>query len=137
MANETRKTELLSPAGGPSAGHAALDAGADAIYLGLQKFSARSDAENFIPDELSEIVSYAHSLSPKRKVYVTLNTIVYENELDDVIDTLAMLSDMEVDGLIVQDLGLAVVDGSLRGGLAGGQGVRPDDLTGLAVEDID
>ena len=55
MANQFHKPEILSPAGGPEAGHAALDYGADAIYLGLKKFSARSDAVNFSPEELNEI----------------------------------------------------------------------------------
>ncbi|MBN2094483.1 MAG: U32 family peptidase [Candidatus Aenigmarchaeota archaeon] len=107
MANEKRLPELLSPAGGPLAGHAALDFGADAIYLGLQKFSARADAENFTLEELSEIIAYTRSLQPKKKVYVTLNTVIYEEELGEIIDILAQLSNLEVDALIIQDLGLA------------------------------
>jgi len=109
MPQQSHAPELLSPAGGPEAGHAALDYGADAIYLGLKKFSARSDAVNFSPEDLSEIVAYAHSLEPRRKVYVTMNTIVYENELSEAIDTLCLLSDLDVDGIIVQDLGLAKI----------------------------
>jgi putative protease len=109
MPQASHKPELLSPVGGPEAGHAALDYGADAIYLGLKKFSARSDAVNFSSEELSEIVAYAHSLEPRRKVYITLNTLVYENELPEIIDTLFLLSDLEVDGIIVQDLGVAKI----------------------------
>src|SRR5262245_24474591 len=66
--------ELLAPAGGPEAAFAAFAHGADAIYLGLKKFSARAEAENFTLDELSEVVAYAHSLTPRRRVFVTINT---------------------------------------------------------------
>ncbi|MGC9310698.1 MAG: peptidase U32 family protein, partial [Candidatus Aenigmatarchaeota archaeon] len=109
MEPKTKKPELLSPAGSPMAGRAALDYGADAIYLGLKKFSVRADAENFTPRELDEIVAYAHSLSPKRKVYAALNTLVFEDELEEIVDTLALLSDLQVDGVIVQDLGVAKI----------------------------
>src|SRR5436309_481281 len=57
--------ELLAPAGGPEAAFAALHYGADAIYLGLKKFSARAEAENFTVEELAEVVAYAHALSPR------------------------------------------------------------------------
>jgi len=60
--------ELLAPAGGPEAAFAAFQYGADAIYLGLQKFSARAEAENFTLDELAEVTAYAHSLTPRRRV---------------------------------------------------------------------
>src|SRR6516225_8511566 len=56
--------ELLAPAGGPEAAFAAFQYGADAIYLGLKKFSARAEAENFTLDELSEVVAWAHSVAP-------------------------------------------------------------------------
>src|SRR5262245_8093702 len=65
--------ELLAPAGGPDAAFAAFHFGADAVYLGLKKFSARAEAENFTLDELDEVTAYAHSLQPRRRVLVTVN----------------------------------------------------------------
>ncbi len=102
-----RKPELLAPAGGPNAGYAALEYGADAIYLGLRSFSARADAENFSLDELSDITGYAHSLTPRRRVFVTFNTLVFDRELDELIDSLAAVADIGADAVVVQDLGVA------------------------------
>jgi putative protease len=98
--------ELLAPAGGPEAAFAAFHHGADAIYLGLKKFSARAEAENFTLDELSEVVAYAHSLSPRRRVFVTVNTLIRNDELPELVETLAALADTGVDALIIQDLGV-------------------------------
>src|SRR5262249_32670610 len=67
-----RPAELLAPAGGPDAAFAAFHFGADAIYLGLKKFSARAEAENFTLDEVDEVTAYAHSLQPSRRVFVTI-----------------------------------------------------------------
>src|SRR5262245_17731612 len=61
------KAELLAPAGGPDAALAAFHFGADAVYLGLKKFSARAEAENFSLAEVDEITAYAHSLTPPRR----------------------------------------------------------------------
>ncbi len=99
-------TELLAPAGGPEAAHAAFHFGADAVYLGLKKFSARAEAENFTLDEVDEITAYAHSLTPRRKVFVTVNTLVRQDELPELIADVAALADIGVDALIVQDLGV-------------------------------
>jgi putative protease len=101
-----RPVELLAPAGGPDAAFAALHFGADAVYLGLQKFSARAEAENFTLDELSEVVAYGHSLTPRRRVFVAVNTLLRNDELPELVQTLAALSDLGVDALIVQDLGV-------------------------------
>jgi putative protease len=101
-----RPVELLAPAGGPDAAFAAFHYGADAIYLGLKKFSARAEAENFSLKELAEITAYAHSLTPCRRVFVTVNTLVRQDELAELIDDLAALSDIGVDALIIQDLGV-------------------------------
>ena len=65
--------------------YAALHYGADAIYLGLKQFSARADAANFTPDELDEITAYAHSLQPRRTVFATVNTLVLQDELSDLV----------------------------------------------------
>ena len=102
----TRPVELLAPAGGPEAGFAAFEYGADAIYLGLQKFSARAEAENFTRDEVAEITAYAHSLQPPRRVFVTVNTLVRQDELAELIEDIAALAEIGVDALIIQDLGV-------------------------------
>ena len=99
------KTELLAPAGDIEAAYAALYYGADALYLGLQNFSARATATNFDESQLNEITAYAHHL--KRKVYVTINTIVQQNELSDLIKSLDLCSQCKVDAVILQDLGVA------------------------------
>jgi collagenase-like PrtC family protease len=101
-----RPVELLAPAGGPDAAFAALHFGADAIYLGLKKFSARAEAENFTLDELSEVVAYAHALTPRRRVLVAVNTLLRNDELPELVQTLAALAGLGVDALIIQDLGV-------------------------------
>ncbi len=98
--------ELLSPAGGLDAGYAAFHYGADAIYLGLQKFSARAEAENFTLDDLDAITSFAHSMERKRRVFVTVNTLILQRELGELVDALGAMSEIGVDALIVQDLGV-------------------------------
>jgi U32 family peptidase len=98
--------ELLAPAGGPDAAFAAFHYGADAIYLGLKKFSARAEAENFTLDELAEVTAYAHSLEPRRRVFVTINTLIRQDELPELVETLGAVADIGVDALIIQDLGV-------------------------------
>lgn len=102
----TGAVELLAPAGGPDAGFAAFAYGADAIYLGLKKFSARAEAENFTIEEVDEITAYAHSLTPRRRVFVTINTLVQQAELPELIHAIAQLAEVGVDALIIQDLGV-------------------------------
>ena len=101
------KPELLAPAGDLDAGYAALYFGADAVYLGLKSFSARAGATNFTPQELNEFTAYAHHLN--RKVYVTVNTVIQEHELDALLQTLDVCSNAKVDGIILQDMGVARV----------------------------
>lgn len=99
------KPELLAPAGSVEAFFAAVDSGADAVYAGLRNFSARSRARNFAMDEIARMSSV--SRREGRRLYVTLNTLVKDCELPEIV---AILSDLEaagVDALIVQDLGLA------------------------------
>lgn len=98
------KHELLAPAGSLEAGYAALHYGADAVYLGLTKFSARAGAENFTPEELDEFTAYAHTLG--RKVFVALNTVLTEAEARKLPEIFAVLRRTRVDALIVQDLGV-------------------------------
>lgn len=98
-------TELLAPAGDLEAGYSALYFGADAVYLGLRRFSARAEATNFSPEDLDTFTAYAHSLG--RKVYVAVNTLAQEEELQEAMNTLQTCADCHVDAVIVQDLGIA------------------------------
>ena len=95
-------SELLAPAGSMEALRAAIANGCDAVYLGMQKFGARAYSSNFDEAALVEAVAYAHIRGVK--VYATVNTIVYENELSDVFSQLEFLNEAGVDGVIVQDL---------------------------------
>jgi putative protease len=96
--------ELLAPAGTPESAWAALAYGADAVYAGLPRFSARAEAGNFSAGSLDELIGYAHHLG--RRVYVTFNTLVQQRELDDALEMLALIRDLNVDGVIVQDMGV-------------------------------
>ena len=100
-----KKPELLSPAGSLEAFFAAMEKGADAVYAGLKDFSARAKAKNFTLSQMERMTSYAHSTG--KKLYVTLNTLVKEAELPSLIDTLASLEAMRVDGVILQDMAVA------------------------------
>ncbi|WP_176064064.1 peptidase U32 family protein [Anaeromyxobacter diazotrophicus] len=102
-----RRPELLAPAGGLEAGLAALQYGADAVYLGLKRFSARADAQNFTLDELDRFLGHARALTPVRRAFVAVNTLVLDRELPGLVDTLGDLADLGADALIVQDLGVA------------------------------
>ncbi len=99
--------ELLSPAGDIESGYGAFAYGADAVYLGLKKFSARATALNFTKEQLIDFTGYAHSLG--KKVYVTLNTLLQSKELEEVYESLNACLEAKVDALIIQDLGLAVL----------------------------
>lgn len=101
------RLELLAPAGDRDCAFAALHYGADAVYLGLRRFSARADATNFDEAGLSEIVAFAHARQPPARVYVTFNTLVLEREWADALETLSFLEEVGADGVIVQDLGVA------------------------------
>ena len=99
--------ELLAPAGESRAAYAAFAFDADAVYTGLPQFSARAEAVNISAEELEHITVYAHSLPKPRRVYVTLNTLIRQNEIRDLLRTLALCSDCGVDAVIVQDAGVA------------------------------
>ncbi|MBU8902751.1 MAG: U32 family peptidase, partial [Victivallales bacterium] len=96
--------ELLAPAGNLLAGITAFDAGADAVYAGLSKFNARERSENFSFNDMSCLIAYAHKNS--RKVYVTLNTLIKEQELPELLEMLSELAKIRPDAVIVQDLGV-------------------------------
>ena len=96
--------ELLSPAGNREALVAAVSCGADAVYLGYTAFGARSYAGNFDAEQLAEAVAYAHERG--RRIYVTVNTLVKQCEIDDLCDVLELLVRTGVDAAIVQDVGV-------------------------------
>ena len=97
------KTELLAPAKNKEIAFAAIDCGADAIYIGAPEFGARHNASNSIED-IKEVVDYAHKFWVK--VCVTLNTILTDEELNKAIELVKILDEIGVDALIVQDFGL-------------------------------
>ena len=99
-----KKIELLSPAGNMECLKNAVKAGADAIYLGGTLFSARAFAGNFNDTEIIEAIKYCHLYGVK--VYVTCNILVYEREVEKFINYIRMLHQNNVDGIIIQDLGM-------------------------------
>ena len=99
--------ELLSPAGSPEALEAALLSGADAVYLGGSSFNARMNAHNFDAGALKEAVTQAHRLGGR--VYLTLNTLVYDREMGEALSAAYEAATAGVDGLIVADLGVATL----------------------------
>lgn len=99
-----QKIELLAPAGSMESLYAAINNGADALYLGGNKFSARAYASNFDNENMKIAVDYCHSYNVK--IYVTMNTILKENELSEAIKYVGYLYEIGVDALIIQDLGL-------------------------------
>lgn len=99
------KIELLAPSGNIESFMAAVSAGADAVYVGLKDFSARAKAKNFSYKQLKEICSYAHEKNVK--IFVTVNTLIKNSEIKDVIRSLEQISLSCADAIIVQDLGVA------------------------------
>ncbi|MGL4948902.1 MAG: DUF3656 domain-containing U32 family peptidase [Anaeroplasmataceae bacterium] len=97
-------SELLAPAGSYEAFIAAVSNGCDAVYLALEKFGARAYANNFSIDELKKVIEYAHLRNVK--IYVTMNTIVYDHELSEAYEQIDLLEELGVDGIIIQDLAL-------------------------------
>ena len=99
---DRQSVEILAPAGNIECARAALNAGADAIYLGYSSFSARAGAENFGDDELNEIVREAHLYGAK--VYAAMNTLVKDGELSEFISALLKVWNAGVDAIIMQDI---------------------------------
>ena len=102
---DKRGVELLAPAGNMTCLHAAVRAGADAVYLGSGQFNARNGADNFGLDELREACDYAHLRGVK--IYLTLNTVVLPSELPDAMELARQAYRAGVDAFIVQDPGIA------------------------------
>ena len=99
-----KKVELLAPAGNFDGLKGAIKAGADAVYLGGRLFGARAYADNFSEEEICDAIHMAHVFG--RKIYLTVNTLVKEKELDQLYDFLLPFYIQGLDGVIVQDLGV-------------------------------
>ena len=99
-----KEIELLAPAGTWEALEAAVNAGANAVYLGGKAFGARAYASNFDRDEMTKAVYFCHMHHVR--LYVTVNTLVYDKELPELEDYLVFLHNVGVDGIIVQDMGV-------------------------------
>ncbi|MGL5643029.1 MAG: DUF3656 domain-containing U32 family peptidase [Paraclostridium sp.] len=98
-------TELLAPVGSFDALKAAVQNGANAVYLGGKEFSARASANNFDREELKEAVRYAHIRNVK--IFVTANTLIKQNEIEDFLEYIKYLYDIDIDAVILQDIGMA------------------------------
>lgn len=111
MSNGLRKIELLAPAKNLECGIAAIDHGADAVYIGAAQFGARQTAGNST-DDIAELTRYAHRFGAA--VYVTVNTIVYEKELAALEHLLKQLVEMGVDAILVQDMAVLEIYKKLK-----------------------
>lgn len=101
---KTKKIEVLAPAGNPAALKAAVFAGADAVYMGGSLFSARASAVNFSREEMRAAVLFARERNVR--VYVTVNTLLKDDELPEALDFCKFLCSVPVDGILIQDMGL-------------------------------
>ena len=101
---EKRNVELLAPAGNYECFLGAIQAGADAVYLGGSKFSARAYADNFTDEEICKAILYAHVCG--KKVYMTVNTLLKDGELSELVPYMKPFYEAGLDGVIVQDFGV-------------------------------
>lgn len=99
-----KKPELLAPVGNMESLKAAIAAGCDAVYLSGKQFGARSFAENFTKEQLKEVIDLSHLYGVK--VYITVNTLIYDEEVEDFIDYIDYIHNINVDAVIMQDLGM-------------------------------
>lgn len=105
MQNTQKRIEILAPAGGYESLVAAVRSGADAVYLGEKSFSARTSAKNFDDDELKKAVAYCHIHGVK--VYVTINTLIFDDEFEQLKSAIISAANADADALIVQNQGVA------------------------------
>ena len=91
------KPELLLPVGNTESFYAAVEGGADSVYLGLRSFNARGRAPNFTPNQLQSLLKEANQLNIK--VYLTLNTLIKNNELSQLLDILYLLSQTKISSI--------------------------------------
>ena len=96
--------EILAPAGSPEALAAAIDGGADAVYLGGKQFGARKNSVNFEDSEIEGAIKYAHEKNVK--VYVTVNTLIKDSEMNEAVSYIRFLKNINADAVIIQDIGL-------------------------------
>lgn len=101
---DKKRVELLAPAGSPEAFYGAINAGADAVYLAGNKYGARAFANNFTTEELIGAIEYAHLF--QCKVYLTINTLMKDAEMDDLFDYVCPYYEAGLDGVIIQDFGV-------------------------------
>ena len=99
-----KKIELLSPVGDQETLYYAIHAGCDAVYLSGINYGARKYAKNFTLEELQQAVKYCHLYGVK--IYITVNTLIYESEVDQLINYIRKLQEINIDALIMQDLGM-------------------------------
>lgn len=99
-----KKPELLLPVGNPEMFHAAVKGGADAVYLGLRQFNARGRASNFSVSQLQSLLKLAYKNNIK--VYLTLNTVIKNEEIADLLDTLNLVKKSSISAIIIQDWGV-------------------------------
>ena len=118
-----RKAELLAPAGSFDSLKAAVAAGADAIYMGGSRFGARAYAQNAAGEEMVEAIRYAHLHGCR--LYMTVNTLFKEKELDELCDYMKPYYEAGLDGVIVQDLGASGNETGFSGN--GASCKHPDD----------
>lgn len=97
------KTEILAPVGNMDMLYAGIAAGADAFYLALDDFGARAYAENFTLENIEEVIAYIHYFD--RKVFITMNTLIKDSEMDKAISYIERLYQYGVDGILIQDIG--------------------------------
>lgn len=105
MQNTQKRIEILAPAGGYDSLVAAVRSGADAVYLGEKSFSARTSAKNFDDDELKKAVAYCHIHGVK--VYITINTLIFDDEFEQLKTAIISAANADADALIVQNQGVA------------------------------
>ena len=99
-----RKIEILAPAGSYESLKAAICAGADAIYVGGSQFGARAYAKNLAQDDMLQAIDYVHIHG--RKIYLTVNTLLKDDELNSLYEYLLPFYQQGLDGVIVQDVGV-------------------------------
>ena len=112
MKRVKNKTELLAPSKNKETAFAAIESGADAVYMGASSFGARKNAPNSL-DDINEVIKYAHKFGVK--VYITINTILTDSELEEAKELIKKLYELKADAIIIQDMGLlkAAIDGDL------------------------
>src|SRR5438445_11925202 len=107
--------ELLAPAGDWEALRAACANGADAVYFGLSAFNARHRAANFNPEDLPKVLGFLHARNVRG--FVTLNTLIFSDELEEVARYVRVIVEAGADAVIVQDIGLARLIAQIAPGL--------------------